>query len=520
VIAFSDTYDNVDWQQPISDDPLYSGLVAAYHAADALSYGGRVWKNLVSNQYHGTLTGGPTWSGKSPPGGAGSLKFAGSNQYVNLGNYAALQPPKITVATRVKADSISGHSIAGNDYPLNTNKGWSILGFFGTDIYWDIGLGGTGLRCNSNYAVGLGKWAQIVGTYDGAVSRLYFNTVEVDTASGAGSISPTTANATALGLIPGLGLPMLGNMSEFLVYSRALSPSEVHALYLDSLRGYPRLLNRFSFPAIGEVEEPPQLLDGSLVGDAIVGDANTVSAILIKGILDNSEFGDVFSNRKIISISSDDIVMFGDLTQAIADLRNSIVKGVVLEEEWATNLLTDSDITKGAVFSDLVSAVATALETALQENTLAGNIFVSSLFAIAVLTEGAVFGDFYDNVVEKLQSVGANFVLGDVLEAAVDAGGLVTENFVLGDVSEAEVAAGDTGGLVSDNLILGESLTSLLVGVAEKLEKVLVGANFIGDVSADAVISNGVVSGDTFLGSVYSVAVLRRIIHSYRRRRL
>ena len=77
-------------------------------------------------------------------------------------------------------------------------------------------------------------WQYVSGTYDGNIMRLYINGVSVAVqgyAGGVGVPASFSNNIGTLGLSPGTYFNYLGPLDDFRIYNRALSASEIAALY-------------------------------------------------------------------------------------------------------------------------------------------------------------------------------------------------------------------------------------------------------------------------------------------------
>jgi hypothetical protein len=94
-------------------------------------------------------------------------------------------------------------------------------------------LVGTTVTSPSNFQEDL-LWHFIVGTWDGAVLRLYSDGVEVGTSAPAytAAFRNTSENIT-LGDRPAGGKGLSGDIGSGIIWSRALSPSEIQQLYED-----------------------------------------------------------------------------------------------------------------------------------------------------------------------------------------------------------------------------------------------------------------------------------------------
>jgi hypothetical protein len=101
----------------------------------------------------------------------------------------------------------------------------------------------------SSVSLVLGTWAHVAATVDGTTAKVYVNGVE--RASGASGLAAIAA--IHICNTSGLNNSVQGYYDDLRVYNRVLTPGQVEMLYLNSLRGYPGLLNRLSFlPWLGD----------------------------------------------------------------------------------------------------------------------------------------------------------------------------------------------------------------------------------------------------------------------------
>jgi len=182
---------------------------------------------------HGTIYGGASWtSGKVN----GALNFDGSNDYVNCGKSAVLDPTQeATVEAWVnfkKLPSAAGHimaiagrSFVGADLDLQTETDNRFKFYIGP------GAGG-GCVAISNTVVQADKWYHVVGTYQANSNmKIYVNgTLERTTSI---SIARNHNSGTfCIGASPYWGGRFFnGTIDEVSVYSRALSAEEIWAEY-------------------------------------------------------------------------------------------------------------------------------------------------------------------------------------------------------------------------------------------------------------------------------------------------
>ena len=195
---------------------------------------GTVASDSSGNNKTGTLTNGPTWTtGKINS----ALNFDGTDDYVNLGNMN-VSGSGITIAAWVKADSFSSAidtrfiskanstSEQGHYWMLGqTNSG-------GDKLRFRLKAGGsTQTLIASSGDLPLNTWFHAIATYDGSTMRLYKDGIEVGSVAKLGTIDIDTTIPANIGRNPDGSNHMDGAMDDIRIYNRALSTSDIQALY-------------------------------------------------------------------------------------------------------------------------------------------------------------------------------------------------------------------------------------------------------------------------------------------------
>jgi hypothetical protein len=231
----------IDPAQPVNyNSPLNRGLVSWWLAGpNACGFGSGIWRDLAKRN-NGTLTNGPTWSGQSHPGGWGSLSFDGTDD-------AATTPAVVIGATGTIVAWVNRRG----DGP-------------GLEIFWSHGADSsdTRLRFDADagaFSVSLGstwngqatgdsftsgEWAHVAMTWvaTGGAAFVYWNGKETLTTAVSHAF-PSTQVLTFGDYGAGGGHEFNGYLDGLQFYNRALSASEVSALYQESLAGHPTTLN-------------------------------------------------------------------------------------------------------------------------------------------------------------------------------------------------------------------------------------------------------------------------------------
>ena len=93
-----------------------------------------------------------------------------------------------------------------------------------------VHAGGSVMRLTGGTAM-VGEWTHVVGVYDGTTMRLYQNGVQVGSSAKSGTLRTGTASVWVGNNPPDASRPFDGRIDDVRVYSRALSPTDVDALY-------------------------------------------------------------------------------------------------------------------------------------------------------------------------------------------------------------------------------------------------------------------------------------------------
>jgi hypothetical protein len=171
----------------------------------------------------GNLVGNTTWS---PALFGASLKFDGSGDYVSFAAKDWMVPGKVTVlawANPVAIEEASRYVLSkGASYVLDAMRavsGWDYPHFYIS-----------GYRATSSKKMTAGVFGQLVGTYDGAVIRIYLNGEETGSKDYAGGIGSSSENLY-VGVDKTTAGGFNGCISHVMIWSRALSAAEIAHLY-------------------------------------------------------------------------------------------------------------------------------------------------------------------------------------------------------------------------------------------------------------------------------------------------
>jgi hypothetical protein len=209
-----------------------TGEIVAWWRFDEGS--GEITYDSASNNF-GIIKGDKTWVNDRDRGWC--LSFDGSDDYVLIPGASDLNTDTVTVSAWIKAETWTPYSWTGSIVSKDD---------------WDYGYHGYALRCGdggmlsfvistvediwpdavSDPVMGIGKWYQVVGTYDGGTIRVYINGAESGSTSAKGPI-----NSSSYDLNIGRGTYAKerlfhGLIDDIRIYNYALSKAEIKNLYI------------------------------------------------------------------------------------------------------------------------------------------------------------------------------------------------------------------------------------------------------------------------------------------------
>jgi hypothetical protein len=188
----------------------------------------------------GTYTNGPKLGQSSllPADGANrSVRFDGSNDHVSIPSSSSLSPTAhVSVEAWIKPAALP---IAGNFASVASKPQSYSLQFNGPRLEFTVIQSGVSRRLQAPAgAIATGNAYYVVGTYDGAVQRLYVNGAEVANTHLTGAIS-SSSQELSLGSWDADSEPFNGTIDEVAVYTLALSPVRIDAHYQAAIGGPP-----------------------------------------------------------------------------------------------------------------------------------------------------------------------------------------------------------------------------------------------------------------------------------------
>lgn len=241
----------IDAGNPLNEDhPLARGLLAWWLTLPQLGMGGDVLRDL-SARYHGTFTNiaqpataTSGWNRTTRYGGFGQIFFDGLNDYVALGTTLDVSSVPFTLAGWIYPASnynsdYRGVLTKGNSW-VATDMRFAWTSLTGTGA---VRLAQEGSDITFSYNPPLTTWTHIALVAASGGTSLYVNGILQESLGvftlGTGGATNATIGFTSNGIED----PFSGAIDDVRIYTRALTAPTVLALYLNSLLGYPGLLN-------------------------------------------------------------------------------------------------------------------------------------------------------------------------------------------------------------------------------------------------------------------------------------
>jgi len=199
------------------------GLVLYLDAGNARSYvsGSTVWYDLSKSQVSGTLVNGPIYNSNNN----GSIVFDGVDDYVELpsSNIYSFGTGNFTITFWIKTTD--------TDYNIINPKTSTGTGFWGllqqaSKLRWNNSYNVTNLwEVNNTTTLLDGNWHNVVITRTLTTVAVYYDTISQ-------SLTSTTDNNNyngqdAMRISSGNLSPLNGRLSQFTIYQKALSASEI-----------------------------------------------------------------------------------------------------------------------------------------------------------------------------------------------------------------------------------------------------------------------------------------------------
>lgn len=207
----------------------HHGLCGYWHCNEIVA--GQIL-DLSGNGIHGDLkptpgSNAPLISASKKPRFGNGLLYDGTDEYVNLGDNAILNPlTRITIEFLIKPTIIdsSARIILAFGYHFANKRGLEAEITTGDRFAFRIGDGANFVLCSANVDAIQNSWYLIMLTWDGTTAKLHINNVtQADTEAFGGPIE----YEVVIDRIGGAGAAFFGGIiDEFCIYNRYLSDAE------------------------------------------------------------------------------------------------------------------------------------------------------------------------------------------------------------------------------------------------------------------------------------------------------
>jgi hypothetical protein len=226
-----------------NEEIVSSGLVLHLDAGNVLSYSGSgsTWTDLSGNSNTAALTASPTYDSSN----SGSLLFNGSTQWATITNPSTLRNQDFTVSIWFKPATQSSaiKSLIDFDHAGAPTQGWVMQSedaITNRNFYlaWYDGssfqpTGGGGIGAGKGIQLTTGVWQNITYTKSGTSMLGYKNGTQTytGTASNATVSYLSSRNMRIAAAVSIAGREFNGNISQVLMYNRAITSTEVTLNY-------------------------------------------------------------------------------------------------------------------------------------------------------------------------------------------------------------------------------------------------------------------------------------------------
>jgi hypothetical protein len=201
-----------------------SGMIAHWQLNES---SGTLANDLAVADNDATYVGNPTLSAQGTNTTNGTaVELNGTSQYVTAGTSLLNGLAKFTIAAWIRPDSITP------DKSFLGQNGLIELGIDSSSSQIDLWTTSGGSLI-ANYQLALAKWSHIAAVGDGTGLKIYVNGVEVGSGGSATASYGTNAGVFKIGegVLNASGNYFDGRFDDVRVYSRALCPTEIEALY-------------------------------------------------------------------------------------------------------------------------------------------------------------------------------------------------------------------------------------------------------------------------------------------------
>ncbi len=326
--------------------------------------------NDFTSGNNGTLINGATFS----PGKVGqAFSFDGVDDYVIIASSANLTlTSAVSVELWFNASSQAANQVLASRVD-GVGQGWQVDYTANGGMNFWIGTGGIWARASTS-SPSSNTWHHVAGTWDGSIIRLYVDGVEVNSTAKTGAISASATEITigtynadlTAGYFKGL-------IDEVDIYNRALSASEIQAIYNAGSAGKcnntppPVCVNPPSglvswWPGDEDANDMEDGNNGSLMNGATFATGNVGQAFMLDGTNDYVEIPDN-SNLTPSSITLDawvkpDVVSGNPPIVSKYNSNNPSVNGV----SWVLLMFASGQV-RFVVYQDAAGNIARGIDT-------------------------------------------------------------------------------------------------------------------------------------------------------------
>jgi hypothetical protein len=247
--------------------PQARGLVHWWPTIGGLTRGGTLY-DQAGRDYHGTLSGSPTWDARETAGQA--ITYNGSSQYATMPTLNS--PNGMTVTAWVYIVGWGSNNCPVGCFGSGSDKGyWINVTSSGDAVFYTSSSGSDQTGATWSGGLSLGQWYHMAGVYDNVTGYIYVNGVNRASGGvGGGVFSVATSNAFAIGRLGALSADYFnGYVADVRFYNRALNTGEVLALYAPQTRWdlyAPLWTNAYAAPAAATGQPMALRQSGQLTG--------------------------------------------------------------------------------------------------------------------------------------------------------------------------------------------------------------------------------------------------------------
>jgi hypothetical protein len=159
-----------------------------------------------------------------------STLFDGSNDYMDCGNSATLNPADITISAWIKPTALTSWDYLVTRGAGHYNKAYRFeVG--ATQLFCAFGNGSTNVSIAANHGMSNGNWYHVAVTFDGANAALYVDGASIGY-GGIGTLVMDTSAETTYICYPVTSNPYFaGAVDEVAIFSSVLSGADITAIY-------------------------------------------------------------------------------------------------------------------------------------------------------------------------------------------------------------------------------------------------------------------------------------------------